>query len=153
MAPSGKVTTIGDLAVAEIELRQAGVGIADGGDLHRIGDLGRRDAELGGLGAVGAHDQLGLGRGGRRSRVAQAGDRLHLLDQRVAGLLQRLAIVADQGDRHLGAGKAVGAELDAGARNVVEFWRDFGLELLLAERALIARLQIDGDIGAAHLGR
>jgi len=42
------------------------------------------------------------------------------IDQRIARSLQRLAIIADQRDRHLGAGKAVGAELDARTRNIVE---------------------------------
>ena len=67
------------LALRQVELGQALVVVARGGDAQRVGDRGRGDAQVGRARGVGPHDQLGPLQARGRRDLADAGDRAQFL--------------------------------------------------------------------------
>ena len=141
-----------DLAVADRELGEIGVDVADRGDAQRLRKRGRRDAELGQPLQVGNDDHLGaVERGVRRDRAELAG-RVHLALDLARLLVEHGALGAHHAERQLPLA-AVVDEIGAQIRHAVELGEQDGLDVGLAALALRFVDQVGDDRGAPRLQR
>ena len=141
------------LALRQVQLGQALVVVAGGGDAQRVGDGRRGHAQVGGAREVGPHDQLRAHQAGGGGDVADAGDGAQLALHLARMLGQHAAVLAGQHQDVL-LRRAAEADLDARAGQRLQRDAQLRFDGLLAQAAaLLARRHVDRQRGLAHLGR